>query len=81
MNNFLLPITIEVELSPSIYKIFFRFSFPSTLREKCLYSKFFWSVFSRIPTEYREITRLFTVVFQNVQRKLEISQNGGNVPK
>ena len=27
----------------------------SSLREKCLYSEFFWSVFSRIRTEYGEI--------------------------
>ena len=26
-----------------------------SLREKCMYSKFFWSVFSRIRTEYGEI--------------------------
>ena len=28
------------------------------LREKCLYSECFWSVFSRIWTEYREILRI-----------------------
>ena len=27
-----------------------------TLREKCLYSEFFWSVFSRIQTKYGEIS-------------------------
>ena len=27
----------------------------SALREKCPYSEFFWSVFSRIRTEHREI--------------------------
>ena len=30
----------------------------STLREKCLYSEFFWSVFFRIQTEYGEILRI-----------------------
>ena len=25
------------------------------MREKCSYSEFFWSVFFRIPTEYKEI--------------------------
>ena len=29
-----------------------------TLREKCLYSKFFWSAFSRIRTEYGDILRI-----------------------
>ena len=29
-----------------------------TLREKCLYSEIFWSVFSRIWSEYREILRI-----------------------
>ena len=29
-----------------------------TLHEKCQYSEFFWSVFSRICTEYREILRI-----------------------
>ena len=29
-----------------------------TLREKCPYWKFFWSVFSRIRTEYGEIVRI-----------------------
>ena len=28
------------------------------MREKCLYSKLFWSIFSRIRTEYEEILRL-----------------------
>ena len=28
------------------------------LREKCLYSELFWSVFSRIRTEYGEILRI-----------------------
>ena len=28
-----------------------------SLREKCPYSKFFWSVFSRIQTKYEEIPR------------------------
>ena len=28
-----------------------------SLREKCPYSEFFWSVFSRIRTEYREVLR------------------------
>ena len=27
-------------------------------REKCLYSEFFWSVFSRIQTEYGEVLRI-----------------------
>ena len=27
----------------------------TTLREKCLYSEFFWSIFSYIRTEYGEI--------------------------
>ena len=30
----------------------------STLRENCPYSEFFWSVFFRISTEYREILRI-----------------------
>ena len=29
-----------------------------SLREKCLFSEFFWSVFSRIRTEYGEIIRI-----------------------
>ena len=36
--------------------IFFIYFFP--LREKCRYSQFFWSVFSRIRTEYGEIWNL-----------------------
>ena len=32
--------------------------FKQSLREKCPYSEFFWSVFSRIPTEYGEILRI-----------------------
>ena len=30
----------------------------NALREKCQYSELFWSVFSRIPTEYGEILRV-----------------------
>ena len=30
----------------------------STLHEKCSYSEFFWSAFSRIVTEYGEILRI-----------------------
>ena len=29
-----------------------------SLREKCLYSELFWSVFSRIRTEHEEILRM-----------------------
>ena len=31
-----------------------------SLREKCPYRKLFWSAFSRIRTEYREILRIFS---------------------
>ena len=37
------------------YGIFF---LKDALREKCPYSEFFWSVFSRIRTEYGEILRI-----------------------
>ena len=30
---------------------------PLTLRKKCPYSEFFWSAFSRIWTEYRDLPR------------------------
>ena len=42
------------------------------LREKCLYSEFYWSVFSRIRTEYREIWSIspYTVPMrENVDQK------------
>ena len=29
-----------------------------TLCEKCPYSEFFWSIFSRVPTEYGDILRI-----------------------
>ena len=32
--------------------------FPNSLHENCLYSEFFWSVFSRIRTEYGNILRI-----------------------
>ena len=32
--------------------------FEITLRKKCPYSELFWSVFSRIPTEYGKILRI-----------------------
>ena len=31
------------------------------MREKCPYSEFFWSVFSRIRTEYGEILRTLSI--------------------
>ena len=31
-----------------------------SLHEKCLYSKLFWSAFSRIPTEYGEYPSVFS---------------------
>ena len=31
---------------------------PNSLREKCPYSEFFWSVFSRIRAEYAKIPRI-----------------------
>ena len=40
------------------------FTFEYTLREKCPYSMFFWSVFSRIRTEYREIPSISTYSVQ-----------------
>ena len=32
----------------------------TSLREKCLYSEFFWSVFSRIRTVYRDVQSIYT---------------------
>ena len=32
----------------------------TSLREKCLYSEFFWSVFSRIRTVYRDVRSIYT---------------------
>ena len=40
---------------------FFNFNNPCfcfTLRKKCLYSEFFWSVFPRIWTEFRQVFRI-----------------------
>ena len=36
------------------------------LREKCRYLEFFWSVFSRMQTEYGEILRIWTLLVQYV---------------
>ena len=36
-----------------------KFYYQVALREKCLYSEFFWSVFGRILSEYGEIFRIF----------------------
>ena len=44
----------------------------STLREKCSYSEFFWSVFSRIWTEYGEILRTSSY---SVQMRENTDQN------
>ena len=44
----------HVQLDDSI----FRETSVQTLRKKCSYSELFWSVFSRILTEYREILRI-----------------------
>ena len=45
---------------PSNITAFFSTTFFTllSLSEKCPYSKFFWSVFSRIPTEYGKILRI-----------------------
>ena len=32
----------------------------TSLREKCVYSEFFWSVFSRIRTVYRDVRSRYT---------------------
>ena len=32
----------------------------TSLRENCLYSEFFWSVFSRIRTVYRDVRSIYT---------------------
>ena len=40
----------------------------STLREKCPYSELFWSVFSRIRTEYGEILRMRENTDQNISK-------------
>ena len=51
-------------------------SFPrnarGALRKKCPYSELFWSVFSRIQTEYREILRTFPY---SVQMRENVDQN------
>ena len=46
-----------------------------TLREKCPYSEFFWSVFSRILTEYGEILRICPY---SVQMRENMEQNNPN---
>ena len=63
------------------YFLFHMITERQSLRQKCPYSEFFWSVFSRIQTEYGEI--LFRVNFSEAvdqrcsvkKRLLEISQN------
>ena len=42
----------------SITEAFYIFTLQRTLRKKCPYSELFWSVFSRIQIEYREILRI-----------------------
>ena len=45
---------------------------PFTLRKKCPYSELFWSVFSRIRTEYAEILNIspYSVrIWENTDRK------------
>ena len=46
-----------------------------TLRKKCPYSKLFWSVFSRIRTEYREIRSISPY---SVQMRENTDQNNSN---
>ena len=41
----------------------------TALREKCPYSEIFWSVFSRIWTEYREIRSIFPYSIQIPENK------------
>ena len=43
--------------------------YENTLREKCPYSKFFWSVFSRIWTEYGEILPYSVQMRENKDQK------------
>ena len=38
-----------------------------TLRRKCPYSELFWSVFSGIPTEYREVRSTLRTQFVRTQ--------------
>ena len=45
-------------------------NYQHSLREKCPYSKFFWSVFSRIQTEYGERICPYSVrMRENTDRK------------
>ena len=55
------------------------------LREKCLYSRFFWSVFSRIRTEYGEIlgispysVRLWGYTDQEISEYRHFSRSDGS---
>ena len=48
-------------------------TFHQPQREKCSYSEFFWSVFSRIRTEYGEILRISSYLIrmrENTEQKI-----------
>ena len=49
----------------TIYVLFFTATERNTLHEKFLYLEFFWSIFSRIRTEYGEIIQYLSVLSLN----------------
>ena len=46
-----------MDLQP-VFSYYMTISYMSALREKCLYSELFWSAFSSIRTEYRDIRNI-----------------------
>ena len=47
--------TTYIEFKSALVSIFYS----TTLRKMCPYSELFWSIFSRIQTEYKEMRTLF----------------------
>ena len=56
----------------SLIAHFFKDHFILKLFEKCTYSEFFWSLFSRIWTEYSEILRISPYSVQMLGKKCKI---------
>ena len=54
----------------------FRTNVSLSLRKKCLYSEFFWSVFSHIRTEYGDLLDQYGPFLCSVYLKETVVQNG-----
>ena len=69
----------ELERILSYLFLLIIFNIKEALRDKCPYSEFFWSLFSRIRTDYGEILRIFPYSVRMRENKAQKNSEYGHL--